>query len=239
MLAAILTCSGCALPNMFARFGQSEPLPVASYDAAGQSSDEEETKTIYVVSHGWHTGLVLKTADLSTELFPGLYNIYDSDYIELGWGDEGFYTAKKITAPLVLKAALLPTPSVMHVAGFRGPVERFYQVSDIIEVELQDEQFNQLCAFVNKTFARTEDGEPITLGPGLYGDSTFYRAQGSYYFPKTCNIWTANALKHADCAIIPQIATTADNVLSQSKKFGHVLQKSPDGLKKAALQGGE
>ena len=158
-------------------------------------------------------------------------------FVELGWGDEGFYRAKKITFPLVLKAAFWPTPSVMHVAGFRGFVKRFYKVSDIVEIGLSDDEFDRMCRFISSAFARDESGKSNSLGPGIYGESLFYRANGRYYVPKTCNIWTAKALKSAGCPVIPQVATTAGNLISQSRRFGTVLQTSPRGLKKAALCG--
>lgn len=203
------------------------------------SHEEEAGKTIYVVGHGWHTGLVVKARDVLPDVWPEIDDFVASDYVELGWGDEGFYQAKTIDPPLVLKAMFWPTPSVMHVAGFRGPVKEFYPLSDIIEVTLSDEQFDDLCRFISATVTRDESGESFPLGPGLYGESHFYRANGKYFVPKTCNIWTANALKAAGQPVISQTAMRAENVLGQCRRFGTVLQKSPRWLKRAVLWGGK
>lgn len=232
VVSASCLMSGCSsLPGRVTQ-QQSDPIQFAGVEQGA-------SKTVYVVGHGWHTGLVLRTSDIPPEVVPEIRDFEDTHFVELGWGDEGFYRAKSITVPLVLRAAFWPTPSVLHVAGFRGSVKNFYQVSDIVEVNLSDDQFDNMCQFVANTFAKTETGESIPLGPGIYGESTFYRAKEKYYVPKTCNTWTAKALKHAGFPIIPQFAVTADNVISRSRRFGHVLQESPSGLKQAALLGGK
>lgn len=201
--------------------------------------DQTDRKTVYVVGHGWHTGIVLRRSDVSTEVWPEVGDFPDMDFVEIGWGDEGFYRAKKITVPLALKAAFWPTPSVLHVAAFQGRVKRFFAVSDIIEIEVTDKQFDTMCRYIATTFSRDNDKRPKQLGRGLYGKSFFYRANGKYYFPKTCNVWTARTLESAGLRVIPQIAITADNVLSQTGRFGHVVQKSSRGLKQAALRAAE
>ena len=228
--------SGCALTDRFAkqsRVQDSNSIQLAAYE------EPASTKTIYLVSHGWHTGIVMKTSDVSAKIFPEIDDFADVDYVELGWGDEGFYRAKKITVPLVFKAAFLPTPSVLHVAGFDGKVKQFYQTSDIVELKIEEEQFDQMSQFISDTFARNDEGAALILGPGIYGESSFYRAKGKYYAPKTCNVWTAKALKQAGIPIIPEIAATAKNVLFQTRQHGRVLQKSPRGLMSAALRSSE
>ena len=237
ILLLLLAVSGCALGPARPATQQPGPIQFASYYPEAQKTYPETQKTIYVVGHGWHTGLVLRSRDVSPQVLPGVAHLSDTDFVEFGWGDEGFYRAKKITIPLVLRAAFWPTPSVLHVAGFRGPVQRFYRTSEIVEIKLTDDQFRNMCQFVSDTLARDKAGASIPLGPGIYGESTFYRAQGSYYFPKTCNVWTAKALQQAGLPVSPHLVLTADHLLSQTREFGHVLQHSPSDLKEAALRG--
>lgn len=216
------------------------PLTVRSADPIQLAAHTEAAETtVYVVGHGWHTGLVLPAREISRDVFPEAAEFRGLDYLEFGWGDEGFYRATKITPSLVAKAALWPTPSVMHVAGFRGSLREFYPVSDVIEVRLNDAEFESLCRFISESFEREEGGTATDLGPGLYGESRFYRARGKYYVPKTCNVWTAKALHAAGRPVMSQTSMTADGVLRQTRRFGRVLQESPDGLKEAALQGTE
>ena len=128
-----------------------------------------------MTDHSWHTGLVLRTEDVPANLLP---EVLDFQGAEFGWGDEGFYRAKTIAPGLVAKAALVPTPSVLHLAGFNGRVEAFFTASDLVELSLDDEQFEHLCEFLSESIVRTSE-TPDNLGEGLYGRSRFYRANGS------------------------------------------------------------
>ncbi len=78
---------------------------------------------------------------------------------------------------------------------------------------------------MSNAYYRDDKGDLIRLGKGLYGDSIFYRATGNYYLLKTCNVWTAKALRYAGCPVKPFYAVRAANVLAQTKKFGTVVRE--------------
>ncbi len=203
------------------------------------AAHDPDQKSVYVVGHGWHTGLALRTRDISAELWPEVRNFQKHDIVEIGWGDEGFYRAKKITLPLVLDAALLPSGTVMHVAGMDGRITQIFPASDIVEVPLTDSQFDDLSRSIAASFQRDEKTNSAEwLGPGLYGDSQFFRAKGLYYFPKTCNVWTATQLHAAGCPVLlPSLASSAEGVLTRTRRIGKVVQESPSGIKLALLRG--
>jgi uncharacterized protein (TIGR02117 family) len=188
----------------------------------------EPRKTIHVISHGWHASVIVSRADIPTNIWPAQRDFAEFESIEVGWGDDGFYRADKITLGITFKALFWPTPSVLHVVGFNGPPEREYPDSKVIRVELSQEGFKELCNYMDRAHAQTPAGQAIPLGTGLYGTSEFYRANGSYYFPKTCNSWTASALRSAGCPITPLWSITSGRVMSQAKRFGTVLQPDHD-----------
>lgn len=178
----------------------------------------EPTKTVYVVSHGWHTGLVVARDDVPEDLWSEKDDFPAAEYLEVGWGDEGFYRARKITAGITLRAIFLPTPGALHVVGFRGPVDEFFPASQILEVELSEEGLRELCRFIDETYQRDDHGKAVPLGPGIYGESKFYRSKGKYYFPKTCNVWTARAARRAGVPIHPAGSITAGGVIRQARR---------------------
>ena len=228
-IALAVTLTGCGLTRNGSR--QYAGVDLTSHEVRSQSSH-----IVYVTGHGWHTGLVLRTEDVPPSILPEVLDFQGTELVEFGWGDEGFYRAKKITPGLVAKAALLPTPSVLHLAGFNGQVEDFFTASDLIELSLDDAQFEELCKFLSASFDRTAE-VPDNLGQGLYGRSRFYRANGSYYFPKTCNVWTARALKAAGLPTRPTSSMTAESVLRQARRIGRDVQTSASWVKHAALTG--
>ncbi|MGQ0651170.1 MAG: DUF2459 domain-containing protein [Betaproteobacteria bacterium] len=55
----------------------------------------ESQRTLFVVSHGWHTGVVVERKEL-VKLVPALAgDIGEEGYIEVGWGEERFYRARE------------------------------------------------------------------------------------------------------------------------------------------------
>jgi uncharacterized protein (TIGR02117 family) len=198
-------------------WGCSAPRPSAPKMLAGDAS-------VYVVSHGWHTSLVVQRDAIPVHLWPEHRELPASKYLEIGWGDQAFYQADNVTLGLLLKAALVATPSVLHLVWFDLPVAAYFPASDLIEVRLSQSDFGALCTFIHQTYETDAAGQPIYLGPGLYGQSAFYRAKGKYHFFNTCNNWTAKALRAAGCPIAPGQAMTADNVMSQTRTFGNIIR---------------
>ncbi len=113
-------CGACAVPIRDA------PVP----------STSEPRKTIYLVSHGWHAGIVLRRADIPDRARPELGEFPNTEYLEVGWGDTDYYQIPDPHIGLILKAALLPTASVLHIVGFSGSVPAYFPYSEIIIIEL-------------------------------------------------------------------------------------------------------
>jgi uncharacterized protein (TIGR02117 family) len=189
-----------------------------------QGKMDRPEKVVYVLGHGWHTGIVVKREDIPMGIWPERDDFPDAIYLEAGWGDKDFYLAPKASFGLALKAALQATPSVLHIVGFRIPAQDYYPQSDIIEVGLSQTDFENLCKFIHDTYQRDANGRAIYLGRGLTAHSSFYLAHGKYHLFNTCNNWVAKALKAAACPIRPGQATTAGNVIEQTRQFGRVIR---------------
>ena len=90
LLILILFVSGCS----------STPLAVRH----SVESQKTGANHVYVASHGWHTGFIIPAPQLQGAI-PELKQRFDDvAYIEIGWGDKGFYQTKKITAGLTVRA---------------------------------------------------------------------------------------------------------------------------------------
>jgi hypothetical protein len=68
---------------------------------------------------------------------------------------------------------------------------------------------------VVQTFATDSQGDIILVKKGLYGDSRFFNATGSFYLTNTCNTWTASMLDSAGVPVSSFLTLTADSVLDQ------------------------
>lgn len=171
---------------------------------------------IHIVANGWHAGIVLPAQALHERLpalrqrFPG------AAYYEIGWGDVGFYRAKSITAGLALEALITSRGSVMHVVAVPD-ASRFLQGSDVASLCVDGQAYERMAEVIADSFARPPDGQPVDAGPGIYGDSQFYQANGSYHLLNTCNRWTASVLAAAGVDISPRLSLTAGSVLRGSR----------------------
>ncbi len=167
---------------------------------------------IHVVTHGWHTGVVIPTALLVAEQ-PALAQRFGSDgWLEIGWGDAGFYQANTVTLSLAVPALLWPTPSVVHLVAVADPQLTFgpHRRHTLC---VDERQLQQMVAEIAAAFAVDEQGQPLMMGPGLYGDSQFYQGRDSYHMLRTCNSWTAERLATAGVDISPSITWFAGGVM--------------------------
>jgi uncharacterized protein (TIGR02117 family) len=133
-------------------------------------------------------------------------------WIEFGWGEEEFYrsvpTAASLTASLALRALFRPgNPSVMHVVGLPAPPVVSFPQSDVVPIDLSQAGFESLLDKIDATFAGAARGQlPDDLGPGLYGASLFFRANGTFNIFHVCNHWVADALDAAGVPTSPVLS---------------------------------
>ena len=191
-------------------------------------SESEPRKTIYLVNHGWHAGIVLRRADIPDNIWPKLGNFPDMEYLEVGWGDKDYYQIPDPHLGFILKAALLPTASVLHIVGFNDHVPAYFPFSEIIRIELSSAGFELLSRTIASSFALDKAGNTTSPSPGRYGNSRFYLSRETYHLFNTCNVWTARALRTAGLPITPATATSVGNLMSQARKFGVVVQSEPE-----------
>lgn len=153
------------------------------------------TRTLYVVSHGWHSGIVVGRGDLVQRLPELGADLGRDGHVEIGWGEERFYQARETTLWMALRAVLQPNASVLQVVPFTGPPRQHFASSEVREVRTDEAGYAAALDFIGASFAR----EPQRLGASLYGNGWFYRAQGSFHLFNTCNTWTAAVLEKAAC----------------------------------------
>ena len=174
---------------------------------------------VHVLSHGWHTGIAVRAEDLNARIPMLAARFPACKYLEIGWGDAGFYQAKKITLGITMRAVFLPTPTVVHIVGFNDHPNSYFNGSEYVKITISHDNFTVLLDFIQSSFAKGADGEPIPESQGIYGDSQFYTGAGSYYAYNTCNKWTAKALKSGGVEISPHLKLTSKSVMGVLAKI--------------------
>jgi Protein of unknown function (DUF2459) len=94
------------------------------------------------------------------------------------------------------------------VVGVENDPRAMFPNSDLVRVDLGEAGFERLADKLDATFTRGPDGvRPEELGPGLYGASLFFRANGAFHVLNVCNHWIAGLLDAAGVPTAPALAT--------------------------------
>lgn len=179
--------------------------------------------TIFVTSNGWHSSIVIARADLKSGRIPEVEDFPHARFLEFGWGDGEYYPAKDPTLAMTLRAAFVPTPALVHVAGLAVDPARFFAQSEVIALHIDDQNLDQLIEFFNESFERLGAARATATGPGLYATSRFYPATGRFHLGNTCNTWTARALAAARFDVRAPGTSRAEALMRQVR----VLDRRP------------
>ena len=202
MIFSVALLSGCTKANS------------ALYPPNPNSTDN---KTVYIVNHGIHTGIILP------QNYAGPYmrtfdDFKNAKYLEIGWGDETYYQSKVNTLWMGIKALFLPTNSVLHVAALQTEPIVYFAKKEVLPLKLSNRGFIRLVEYIDKSFSLNENNQTIKLQRGLYGKSRFYSAEGIFHLLNTCNTWSAKAIHSSGFPINPYFTFTAENIMYQLKQ---------------------
>jgi uncharacterized protein (TIGR02117 family) len=163
---------------------------------------------IYVVTHGWHTGIAMRAADIDFGRWRPLPNPKRA-YLEVGWGDRDYYPAPRFNLWYGFKALAWPTRSVLHVVGFNEPPARYFPASEVVELRVSGAGFEGLLAYISSSF----EPDPAPIAPSLYASGAFYPSREKFHLFRTCNVWVARALREAGIEV--RSSLTTEGLMSQ------------------------
>ena len=158
---------------------------------------------LYVVTHGWHTGLAVRAADIDFGRWQPLPHPGRARYIEIGWGDRDYYPAPGFNPWYAFRALAWPTPSVLHVAGFDQAPAHAFPASEVIELRVSRSGFERLLAYLSASF----EADPAPLAPSLYATGAFYPSREKFHLFNTCNVWVARGLREAGIEVRSSLTT--------------------------------
>lgn len=159
--------------------------------------------TIYLVSNGVHTDLIVPKVAAGVDWRPMLRAEHLGDpryagwsYAGFGWGDARFYLEtpawRHVRPGTVIAAAAGSDATLVHVSHLPRPAVG----DDAKALVLRPEEYRRLAAFIRGTLAAAPSHRP---GYGAY--DVFYSARGRYSAIRTCNAWTGDALRVAGVRI--------------------------------------
>jgi len=190
-----------------------------------QEPPDKQQHTVYVSSISWHTGVVIPSYALPDSIWGEDLSYADTTYLEIGWGDADFFPSDRFNVWYALKAMFFPTRSVMHVNPIFQPVEDYYDDTEAVRINMNDEQLEGLILFLIEEFELDPDGRVIPDADGFYAESQFYKSSSYYYFPNNSNVWAARAIRRAGFSLRPIWYQTTGWVLNKMEDFGERVKR--------------
>lgn len=162
---------------------------------------------VFVSGDMMHTNLIVpvKTVVFDWHKYLDLEEVGDRTpdnyrYLQFGWGDRIFYMETpswaEMSIPSAVRALVLQNPSAIFVKGHET-IPR-YPGEELKCISLGHADYLALMQYINASFQGDRRGRKLRLGSGQDGESGFYAAKGKYSMLKTCNSWTADALRSAN-----------------------------------------
>lgn len=186
---------------------------------------------VMVIDHGWHSGVVVRTADLrAAALARARPNPEDAaklrwlssrfpqaEWLEIGWGDRAVYTATPDLGSLDLwdglRALAVPTPSVLQVVPGRGAPDQWFRGGDQVTLQLSPAGFARLAEGIAEAIPDRLPAEPVA--PALYGGGVFYPSRLDYHLLRTCNHWISGLLRRAGVPSSPMPGTFSATLMAE------------------------
>ena len=182
---------------------------------ASINSTSASQRKIHLVNIGWHVGIIVPVDNVLKRNLPATFDFSDRKYIEIGWGDKTFYQTSNPSFGMAFDALLKSTSSVIHLYGFNQTIRTTFKDAEIIELDIEEDNYIKLLYFIHKSFTLNADGSAQLKGPGLYEkeNSFFYAANGQFHMFNTCNTWVANAIQSAGIEINSYNIVTSDSLM--------------------------
>jgi uncharacterized protein (TIGR02117 family) len=194
------------------------------FSVSGYTPNKLSNYQVYFIKQNWHTAIVFNVNDLDSQIFREYYYFKDYKLIDIGWGDEEFYQYPGFDSGLAFKALFYANPSTLRIEGINLLKEDYFELSEIvIEVNVSDEQFKNICCYINKTFYLNDVGETSILSQKAEGKIIFYKSNGSYHLFNTCNTWIARGLKEAGIEIEDNVVLT-EQLFNELAKIGTIIK---------------
>ena len=122
--------------------------------SAGQPTfaPPEAPVVVHLVRFGWHADLILPNEACNPLPPEAPEHFRAAERIAVGWGDAGYFPKADPGIIAAIRAAVVPSPSVVQIRAVNGPIERTYHAQEILALQIEEED----CARIG-TFIRSSD----------------------------------------------------------------------------------
>jgi hypothetical protein len=192
-----------------------------------------DTVPVYLLADHLHTGLVFELKWLEESGYVKPPEMRNHQYVTMSWGEQNAYVQQRWLSPIqVFRALCTPSPSVMEIIPINWKVEKVCHHQRVFISEVPRSAGISLAAFLNACAVKDAKGRPVTIGPSSWGNGCLIRCPENYayYFPRICNVWTAQAMQSCGFDIRTASSLSANGLIreAQSQANGFKLIWDPE-----------
>jgi hypothetical protein len=221
-VAALSSCGICLpdTPALTYRAERRQATPASS------TTTKDPDVLVWLIADEIHTGMVFPYDWLIESGFIPPTGFGSPKYVTLSWGDRTAYVEKGLHTPWkFFRALFTPTPSVMELIPANWNVVEVCHHQRIWRKLTDRERGKDLAAFLNDCSIHAPDGRPIVCGTSSWGGGVLLESRHVYFVPRTCNVWTVQAIQSLGGNINPWSAMTANGLSRQAEKQPNDFEK--------------
>lgn len=178
---------------------------------------------VWMIADKLHSGMVFPYPWLVESGFVPPRDFPDCEYVTLSWGDRQAYVNQRwLTAPEIVRAIFLPSPSVMECIPINWNVTEVSPNQHIWMKSIPRERGPYVAAFLNHCTTPDENEFPAVAGKSSWGDGVLLESPQVYYFPRICNVWTGQALQACGGWVNPLMAIHRDLLVMEAERNGFI-----------------
>ncbi len=223
LTALAMTSCGIRLPD-------TPPVPsppkVSKTLVSKKNPPQDPDVLVWLIADKIHTGMVFPYDWLIESGFIPPPGFGSPKYVTLSWGDRTAYVEKGLHTPWkFFKALFLPTPSVMELIPANWNVVEVCPNQRVWRKLVSRDKGHDLAAFLNDCSLHDSDGKPIVCGTSSWGGGVLLESRHVYFIPRTCNVWSVQAIDTLGGDINPWLAMTANGLIRQAEQAPNDFEK--------------
>lgn len=196
-------------PDTSTTLGPSEP----------ESTGKDPNLLVWMISDEWHTGMIFPYDWLIESGFIPPAGFGDPQYVTLSWGNRDAYSQEGFDHPWkVFRVLFTPTPSVMELIPLDWHIAEVCPHQRIWRKLVPRDRGPAIAAFLNACSATGADGRPVVVAASSWGEGVQLEGRHSYFIPRVCNVWTAQAIEALGGKINPWFGLTAEGLIRQAER---------------------
>ena len=181
---------------------------------------------VWLTADRYHTCIVIPYDWLLESGFTPPENFGMPRFVVMSWGNNDAYSIEGFDHPWkVFRVLFTPTRSVMELIPVNWNVPEVLPDHRIWQARVPRERGPSLAAFLNDCAATEGYGRPVVVRESSWGNGVQIESRHSYFIPRVCNVWTAQALEATGGEYRPWFAISANGLIRQAENPRNGFEK--------------